>query len=87
MNIEEKLKMSIRDVNDFPKEGIVFKDITPIMKDAKLSNDVLDHLVDVYKDEQIDVVAGIESRGFWLPLSYEIGSPFCFNTKERKVAV
>ena len=46
--IEEKIKAVIRDVPDFPKEGIVFKDITPIMLDAALSNEIVDHLVEIY---------------------------------------
>ena len=43
MNIEDKIKNVIRDVPNFPKEGIIFKDITPIMMDAQLSNEILDH--------------------------------------------
>ena len=49
MILEEKLKLAIRDVPNFPKEGIIFKDISPIMLDAKLSSEVLDYLVDFYK--------------------------------------
>ena len=45
MTIQERLKETIRDVNDFPKPGILFKDISTIMLDASLSNDILDHLV------------------------------------------
>ncbi|HIP32931.1 MAG TPA: adenine phosphoribosyltransferase, partial [Crocinitomicaceae bacterium] len=87
MNIEEKLKASIRDVKDFPKEGIIFKDITPIMMDPKLSNDVLDHLVEVYKNQDIDIVAGIESRGFLFgyPLAMRLGLPFVLIRKKGKL--
>ena len=59
MTIQEKLVAAIRDVPDFPKPGILFKDISPIMLDAQLSNEVLDELVNNYKDAQIDAVAGI----------------------------
>jgi adenine phosphoribosyltransferase len=85
--IEEKLKEAIRDIPDFPKEGIVFKDITPIMKDAALSNEVLDHLVGLYKDQGIDVVAGIESRGFLFgyPLAMRLGIPFVLIRKKGKL--
>ena len=61
MDISEKLKLAIRDVADFPKEGIMFKDISTIMLDPDLSNEVLDVLVDFYKDAAIDAIAGLES--------------------------
>ena len=61
MTLEERLRLIIRDVPDFPKEGIVFKDITTIMLDPVLSSDVIDELVNIYKDQNIEAVAGIES--------------------------
>ena len=64
MTLEENLKSVIRDVPDFPKPGILFKDISTIMLDAKLSKEVLAHLKELYQAESIDAVAGIESRGF-----------------------
>lgn len=87
MLLEEKLKQTIRDVVDFPKEGIVFKDITPIMMNPEISNEVLDHLVDLYKEKQIDVVAGIESRGFLFgyPLAMRLGIPFVLIRKKGKL--
>lgn len=87
MNIEEKLKASIRDIKDFPKEGIVFKDITPIMMNPELSNDVVDHLYNLYKGKGIDVVAGIESRGFLFgyPLAMRLGVPFVLIRKKGKL--
>ncbi|WP_316745909.1 adenine phosphoribosyltransferase [Pedobacter gandavensis] len=62
--ILEKIKKTVRDVNDFPKAGIVFKDITPILKDPALCQEILKSLAAQLADEKIDVVAGIESRGF-----------------------
>ena len=62
--IETKIKNTVRDVADFPKPGIVFKDITPILKDAQLCNEITLALVEQLKEIEIDVVAGIESRGF-----------------------
>lgn len=87
MNVEAKLKAAIRDVPDFPKEGIVFKDITPIMQNAELSNEVLDAMVDMYKDQDLDAVAGIESRGFLFgyPLAMRLGLPFILIRKKGKL--
>ena len=64
--IQERIKDTIRDVKDFPKEGIVFKDITPILSDVELSNDIVEQFVkDIQeKNIQIDAVACIEARGF-----------------------
>jgi adenine phosphoribosyltransferase len=62
--IESKIKLTVRDVNDFPKPGIVFKDITPILKDPALCMDITKALAEQLKGIDIDVVAGIESRGF-----------------------
>jgi adenine phosphoribosyltransferase len=62
--IETKIKHAVRDIVDFPKPGIVFKDITPILKDAELCGEITAALVKQLSGIQIDVVAGIESRGF-----------------------
>lgn len=85
--IEDKIKAAIRDVPDFPKPGIVFKDITPIMLDPHLSGEILDHLVSLYQDQQIDKIAGIESRGFLFgyPLAMRLGLPFVLIRKAGKL--
>lgn len=85
--IEEKIKAAIRDVPDFPKKGIVFKDITPIMLDADLSIEIVEDLVQRYKDQGIDKIAGIESRGFLLgyPLAMRLGIPFVLIRKAGKL--
>lgn len=62
--IEEKIKQAIRDIPDFPKLGIVFKDITPILKDPELCRQVVAAFVAQVQTLDIDVVVGIESRGF-----------------------
>lgn len=62
--ISSRIKQTVRDVNDFPKPGIVFKDITPILKDHQLCSEITQQLMLQVKDLEIDVVAGIESRGF-----------------------
>lgn len=87
MSIEEKIKRSIRDIPDFPKPGIIFKDITPIMMDASLSKELVAYLHDMYKDQGIDAIAGIESRGFLLgyPLAMALGVPFIMIRKKGKL--
>lgn len=87
MTLEENLKSVIRDVPDFPKLGILFKDISTIMLDPKLSKKVLTHLKDLYQAESIDAVAGIESRGFLFgyPLAMELGVPFILIRKKGKL--
>lgn len=83
----EKVKAEIRDVVDFPKEGIVFKDITPIMLNPSLSNEIVEHLAAQYKDAGITKIAGIESRGFLFgyPLAMRLGLPFILIRKKGKL--
>jgi adenine phosphoribosyltransferase len=78
MNLENRLKSAIRDVNDFPKPGIVFKDITPILEDAQLCADINEELLSPYKNEKIDAVIGVESRGFFfgMLMAQKLGVPF-----------
>jgi len=85
--LQEAVKNAIRDIPDFPKPGIVFKDITPIMKDAALSNDILLHLKSLYENKEIDAIAGIESRGFLFgyPLAMALGIPFILIRKKGKL--
>ena len=58
------LREHIRDVPDFPKKGIIFKDITPLLKDPKTLLLTSSLLLEPFKNEHVDIVAGIESRGF-----------------------
>jgi adenine phosphoribosyltransferase len=76
--IEQQIKSAIRDIQDFPKPGIVFKDITPILKEPALCEQVVDAFVEQLKGIRIDVVAGVESRGFLfgLTLACKLGVPF-----------
>lgn len=87
MTIQEKIIDAIRDVPDFPKPGILFKDISPIMLNAELSNEIVEHLYNQYKDVQLDAVAGIESRGFLFgyPLAMRLGIPFILIRKQGKL--
>jgi adenine phosphoribosyltransferase len=76
--VEQQIKAAIRDIPDFPKPGIVFKDITPILKDPKLCLNIVEAFAERLEGIQIDVIAGIESRGFLfgLALATRLGVPF-----------
>ena len=78
---------SIRDVPDFPKPGILFKDITTAMKDADVLRFMVDKLYDIYKDKGITKVVGIESRGFIIGsvLAYKLGAGFVLMRKPGKL--
>ncbi|MCH7737378.1 MAG: adenine phosphoribosyltransferase [Chloroflexi bacterium] len=69
------LRKYIRDVPDFPEPGILFKDITPLLGDAKAFDYTIAKLVERYKDSDIDAIVPIESRGFLFgaPLARELG--------------
>ena len=72
------LKAKIRDIKDFPTEGILFKDITTLLKDARAFKYVLDQLATAYIQSSVEVVVGIESRGFIFggALAHELGAGF-----------
>lgn len=72
----EELKNSIRDIPDFPKKGIIFKDITTLLKDGKKFRSAIDCIVERYKDKRIDKVVAIEARGFILGsvVAYQLGA-------------
>ncbi len=81
------LKKLVRDVPGFPKPGIVFKDITTLTKDPQGFRAAVDSLVKHYRDEHIDVVVGIESRGFIFgaPVALELGVGFVPARKPGKL--
>jgi adenine phosphoribosyltransferase len=60
----ESVKQIIRDISDFPKEGIIFKDITPLLADSSAFGKTINTLKERYADKQIDKVVGVEARGF-----------------------
>ncbi len=68
----------IRAIPDFPVPGILFRDITPLLKDPKGFRAAIDLFVEAFKDRRIDYVVGIEARGYMLgaPLAYAIGAGF-----------
>jgi adenine phosphoribosyltransferase len=83
----DEIRARIRDVPDFPKKGIVFKDITPVLADARLFRQVVDAFAARWKGERIARVVGIESRGFLFaaPLAYAIGAGLCIVRKPGKL--
>ena len=76
--MNKSLLDAIRNVPDFPKKGIVFRDITTLLKDATAFASVIDMLYDRFKNSQVQKVVGIESRGFILgaALAYRLGVGF-----------
>lgn len=86
-NLREELEKTVRTVPDFPKKGIQFKDITPILESPVLSRAVIMEFVKRFEGVQIDAVAGIESRGFLygLPLAMELNVPFIVMRKKGKL--
>src|SRR5258708_28147205 len=81
------LKLLIREVADFPKPGILFYDISTLLKDARGLRGVIDGLKDRYKESGADLVIGIEARGFiFAPaLAYALGIGFVPVRKPRKL--
>ena len=69
----EHLKAAIRDVPDFPKPGILFKDITTLLRDPAHFREAVDLMVERWKDERVDLVCGIESRGFLFGAALALG--------------
>jgi len=83
----EHIKSKIRTIPHFPKHGVMFRDITTLLKDSQGLKDVVTEFVKRYKDEKIELVAGIESRGFILGsiLAHELGVGFILLRKPGKL--
>ncbi len=81
------LKKYIRTIPDFPKEGIMFRDITTLIGNAEGFKLALDQLIDIAKNTEFDAVAGLESRGFIFgaPIAYALGKPFIPIRKKGKL--
>lgn len=82
-----KIENYIRDIQGFPKEGILFKDITPLLNDPIARQDCLSVLVNSLKDQKIDKVVGAESRGFFfgILLAQELNAGFIPVRKPKKL--
>lgn len=72
----EALREKIREIPDFPKPGILFYDITTLLKDPVAYRDSIKAMLEPYRDDKIDLVVGMESRGFIFsaPMAYELGA-------------
>ncbi len=83
----DAVRAAIRDVPDFPKPGVVFKDITPVLSDPRLFKQVIDALAERWRGERIDKIIGIESRGFVFaaPLAYVLGTGLTIVRKPGKL--
>lgn len=86
-DIVERIKEVVRDVPDFPRKGIVFKDISPIFQSPQVVREVLDGLVEQAKKVQPDVIVGIDSRGFLMgnSIAMALGVPFVMARKKGKL--
>jgi adenine phosphoribosyltransferase len=82
-----KIKTSIRDIPDFPKPGIVFKDITPLLRDAELFKSTIERLAGPFQRKGITHVASMESRGFIFgaPVAYLLGTGYIPIRKKGKL--
>jgi adenine phosphoribosyltransferase len=85
--VSAAIRQAIRDIPDFPRPGIVFKDITPLLANGQLFRQTIDALAERYQDQQIDTVLGIESRGFIIgsALAYRLGAGFSVVRKPGKL--
>ncbi len=74
----EIVRAKIRDIPDFPKPGIIFKDITTAIKCPSTFKRIVDYMTEEFRDQKIDYVAGIESRGFIFgaPVAYNLDAGF-----------
>src|SRR6266516_7380326 len=86
-DIVEKLRAAVRDVSDFPKKGIVFKDITPMLNDPVLFRASIDLFLERCRDMEIDKIVGIDARGFLFgsAVAYELGVGFVPIRKRGKL--
>lgn len=85
--LAERVRARVFDVPDFPKPGILFKDITPVVEDAALMRDVIAYWADAFRSQGVTHVAGIESRGFLFatPLAMALDVPMVVVRKPGKL--
>lgn len=87
MMLKSKIDSAIREVPDFPKPGIVFKDITPVLKDPSLCKEIAEDFSEAFKFSGINAVLGVESRGFLfgMLLAQSLDVPFVTIRKQGKL--
>jgi adenine phosphoribosyltransferase len=85
--LSSRLEAAIRAVPDFPKPGILFRDITPVLEDPLLCRALIEGFRQRLQDTPVDAIAGIESRGFLfgMPLALALGVPFLTVRKKGKL--
>lgn len=76
MSVADELKSLIRDIPDFPKKGIIFKDIMPLLQNKESFSKAIDTLAERYKGKKIDLIASVEARGFIFgaAMAYKLGA-------------
>jgi adenine phosphoribosyltransferase len=86
-DLAARVSQAIRDVPDFPKPGIMFKDITPVLAKPDLMRGITDHFAGVYRNLHVDAVVGMESRGFIFgaPLAMALNAAFVPARKPGKL--
>ena len=87
MDVPEYIKQHIRTVENWPQQGVMFRDITPLLQDPKVFRALIDLFVDRYKDSQIDLIAGLDARGFIIGsvVAYELNIGFIPIRKKGKL--
>lgn len=87
MELKDCVSKAVRDIPDFPKKGVIFKDITPLLSDIDLYNKIIDDFVKNFKNKNITKVAGLEARGFLFGISVaqKLNVPFVPIRKKGKL--
>ena len=87
MNIEKLIKTKIREIPDWPKKGVNFKDITPLLQDKNVFRKIIDDLATPYIGKKIDKIVGIDARGFLMAsaLAYKLKSGIAIVRKKGKL--
>ena len=85
--LADELRAKIRDIQDFPTEGILFRDITTLLRDGPAWHAVIEHLVSAYRPARVEIVVGVESRGFIFggALAHGLGAGFVPVRKRGKL--
>jgi len=87
MKLQQQLKSTIRDIPDFPKKGILFRDVTPILKNPKLCRNIVEDIYNKFSKKKINAIVGVESRGFLfgMMLAQRFDVPFIIVRKAGKL--
>jgi adenine phosphoribosyltransferase len=85
--VNDDLKRRIRDIPDFPKAGILFRDITPLLSDGRAFRQTIDRIGERYVERRVDIVVGVEARGFIMgsALAYKLGAGNVLIRKQGKL--